>query len=117
MTFDEGLKLASTALGFINFLVTLGLWLYVRSSDRHEKIDQRFAEMEANVDARLDSNGERLARLEERASRAPTHDDLGRIYERMNSIATAQAETKGALENINATMRQLVNRMIEKGMP
>jgi hypothetical protein len=117
MSLDESLKLANLVLGLVNFLIGIGLGVYVRNSNRHEKIDQRFAQLEANVDSRLDSNSDRLARLEERASRAPTHEDLGKIYERINAIAASQAESKGALDSINATMRQLVSRLIEKGIP
>lgn len=116
MTFDESIKLASTVLGFINFVVTVGLWLYVRNSDRHEKIDKRFAEMEANVDERLDKTGERLARLEERVERSPTHDDVGRVYERINALAASLSEIKGAVDSVNGNVRQLMARVIEKGL-
>lgn len=115
--FDQYLKLGSLVLGGVNLLVSTGLWLYMRSSDQHEKIDKRFAEMEENVDKRLDTTSERLTRLEERVQRSPTHADLGRIYERMNALAVGQAETKGAVDNLSAAMRQFMSRIIEKGMP
>jgi hypothetical protein len=114
--FDQYIKLGSVILGGINLLVSVGLWLYVRSSDRHEKIDQRFAAMEANFDERLDTTSERLTRLEERVQRSPTHADLGRIYERMNALAVGQAETKGAVDNLSAAMRQFMSRIIERGL-
>lgn len=117
MEFDQYLKLGSLVLGGVNLLVSTGLWLYMRSSDQHEKIDKRFAEMEENVDKRLDTTSERLTRLEERVQRSPTHADLGRIYERMNALAVGQAETKGAVDNLSAAMRQFMSRIIEKGMP
>ena len=116
MQFDQYLKLGSLVLGGVNLLVSTGLWLYVRSSDRHEKIDQRFTAMEANVDERLDNTSERLTRLEERVQRSPTHEDLGRIYERMNALAVGQAETKGAVDNLSAAMRQFMSRIIERGL-
>ena len=116
MEFDQYLKLGSLVLGGINLLVSTGLWLYVRSSDRHEKIDKRFAEMEENVDQRLDNTGERLTRLEERVQRSPTHEDLGRIYDRMNALAVGQSETKGAVDSLASTMRQFMSRIIERGL-
>lgn len=116
MSLDEILKLASTALGFVNILVTVGLWLYVRNSDRHEKIDERFNDIERNFDTRMDKATERLSALEADARRAPTHEDLARIYERINALASGQAETKGAVDSLAATMRQFMNRVIEKGL-
>lgn len=117
MEFDQYLKLGSLVLGGINLLVSTGLWLFVRNSARHDKIDQRFAEMEANVDERLDDTSERLTRLEERVQLSPTHLDVGRVYDRMNALAVGQSETKGAVDNLSATMRQFMSRIIERGMP
>jgi BMFP domain-containing protein YqiC len=115
VSLDEILKLASTGLGFINFLVTVGLWLYVRSSDRHEKIDARFSELERNVDGRLDGTQQRLAALEAEVKRAPTHDDLSRIYERINQVATSVSEIKGGMDEVKVSFRQLMSNIITKG--
>ena len=115
MSFDEAIKLASTGLGFINFLVTVGLWLYVRSSDRHEKIDARFSDLERNVDGRLDGTQQRLAALEAEVKRAPTHDDLGRIYERINQVGTSLGEIKGGMDEMKSSFRQLMSSIINKG--
>ena len=116
MSLDEILKIAAFALAVVNFLVTTGLWFYVRSSNRHEKIDERFADLERNFDGRIDKAAERLAALEADARRAPTHEDLARIYDRINVLATNQSETKGTLDNMATTMRQLVNELIKQGL-
>lgn len=122
ISMEEIIKLGSLVLGTVNLLVSTGLWLYVRNSDRHDKIDARFSELEANVDARLDGTVERLARLEERVERSPTHDDLGRIYDRINGVVDGVArvdasvgKVDGGLLELTATVRQLMSRIIDKG--
>lgn len=115
MSLDEILKIASTVLGFVNFFVTVGLGLYVRNSDRHTKIDERFSDLERNFDERLDKTVERLSALEADARRAPTHEDLSRIYERINQVATSVSEIKGGMDEVKVSFRQLMSNIITKG--
>jgi outer membrane murein-binding lipoprotein Lpp len=116
MSFDEILKLATLVLGCVNFLVTVGLWLYVRSSDRHEKIDQRFSELAKDLDTRMDKTAERLTALEADARRAPTHADMGRVYERINAVAETLGNLKGAVDQLRISVNQLMSKIVDKGL-
>jgi len=82
-------------LGFqIGQFILMGcLSFYVYMSGKNTVTNDRISKMEDALDSRLDDHATRIARLEERAALAPTHDDLGELHEKTNGIS-------GKLDNV-----------------
>lgn len=101
----EAIKLA-VQIG--QFLLTGGVGIYVYMSNKDKVTNTRITELERatnasiktyeqdsdtriqtleeSIDKRLGDHAVRIARLEERAENAPTHDDLGELHEKINGV-------------------------------
>ena len=67
------------------------------------------------ADAR--EHADRIARLESMAQNAPTHNDLSKVYERLNRVAESVSRIEGTLVSFGDTQRLILNRIAQKGMP
>lgn len=70
------------------------------------------AETEAHrrdVELRLDAHSEQIATLEKGAQDAPTHGDLGKLYDRINRVGEDVSELSGGL----AGVKNLLNTIHE----
>lgn len=116
MSFDE-IKFGILVLGsLINAAANTGLWLYVRYGDRNKEVDRKFAELADDFDKRADEQERRLTRVEGRLDRAPTHDDLGKLYDKINATTQAVSQMAGEMKGMNDTLRLILAQIAEKGM-
>lgn len=102
----------------------LALFIYVRNATRNDKVDERFSIMQAAQKADGEKHsGEiaalsgRLAHLESAVASAPDHDDLGKVYEAINTLAGTVNQLVGENRGQSDTLRLILNRITEKGMP
>lgn len=68
------------------------------------------------IERDLEAHTARIARLDVLAEKAPTHDDLGKLYAKVNATAENVAEIAGEMKGINANLRLILNRIAEKGL-
>ncbi|MFZ2269061.1 MAG: hypothetical protein WAV95_15910 [Azonexus sp.] len=98
------------------------LWAYL--DKRNDKTNQRIAALTAEV-AALDSD---MTALKASAENAPNHGDLGKVYEAIkaqgemtNATISSLAATVNQLVGENRgqtdTLRLILNRITEKGLP
>ena len=123
----------------INMLGTLalGAWLYLEK--RNDKTNQRITDLnETVVQVEKDVSGlkgtcescqvgtltDRIGELEKNVAglqattgRAPDHHDLEKVYEAINELAEKVDTLVGGFDSQSATLRQILNRVIERGMP
>ncbi|SIQ95924.1 Protein of unknown function [Aromatoleum tolulyticum] len=111
-----GLVLLGSLGSIINTVANAGLWLYVRYGDRNKEVDRKFSKLQEDFDDRADEQDKRLARLEGRLDRAPTHDDLGKLYEKINATTQAVSQMAGEMKGMNDTLRLILAQIAEKGM-
>lgn len=116
MTPEELKVYAGILFQVINAVATVGIWLYVRYGDRNKEIDQRFERLATAVDTRLDEQERDIQRLRGLTERAPTHDDLSRLYEKINATAQHVSAMGGKLDAMNDNLRLMLNRIAERGM-
>lgn len=65
-----------------------------------------------------DAHERRLIRLEERAEMMPDHDDLSRLYDRVNTLAQGVDNLKGELRQMNYQLRLINSYLLNtKGKP
>lgn len=82
------------------------IWLYL--DRKNDKTNQRISELETNIDKRLDGFSDRMTRVEVDLSNAPSHNDLGKIYdeirkqsEAMSAISANVAAQASTLKSLN----------------
>ncbi len=63
-----------------------GVWLYLYLLNRNRVTNERIGKMEDSMTSTLGTHSDRISRLEKDVSHSPTHDDLGKLYERMNGL-------------------------------
>lgn len=83
---------------------------------REANIARRLDNLEAEVDARMTDHATRISRLEGVVSKAPTHDDLSKLYEKQNETARTLATLLGEAKGQGDTLRLIFNQIAQKGM-
>lgn len=117
--------------------LALGVWLYLEK--RNDKTNQRVTDLNEIV-TRVDKDvvqlkgsceachvgavTDRVGKLEKDVAglqatteHAPDHHDLEKVYEAINELAGKVDTLVGGFDAQSATLRQILNRVIEKGMP
>jgi len=110
------LKWAALLLALGNTVAQAVLWLYLRYGDRNKEITRKFETIESGVDHRLDEQDKAIAHLSGLIERAPTHNDLSALYEKVNNTAQAVSHMAGELRGINENLRLILSRVAERGM-
>lgn len=93
----EALKLA-VQIG--QFVLTAGVGFYVYMSNKDKVTNERITKLEDDLDARMDNHAQRITAVEEAAKHAPTHEDLGRIYEQITATRGDIARTASAVAGL-----------------
>lgn len=102
------------------FVWNLGVsgWLWLGRS--HKATLKRIDEVEANFGERFSTyeqrclvKHERITRLESQIGEMPSHDDLGRIYDRINAVSGDVREMKGTLEGTAKSVDRLHRYLLE----
>lgn len=116
MSLDEMKFWVMVGFQVLNAVASSGLWLYVRYGDRNQQIDHRFDAVESKFDTRLDEQDRVIARLTGMIERAPTHSDLSKLYDKVNTTAQAVSQMSGEMKGINENLRLILSRIAERGM-
>lgn len=111
------LDLAKFLLQMLEFLVVGACSVYVYIANKNRVTNERITEMETAIEDKIDGHGERIAVLETRAKQVPTHSDMGDIHEKINAVDQKVSAQGGKLDSIDAQLRQLMNRILERGLP
>lgn len=80
---------------------------------RGDKTNERVGQIAEKVDT-LDKD---VASLKAASDKAPSHQDLAKVYEAINELAEKVDKMIGGSESQTMTLRQILNRVIERGMP
>lgn len=104
------------AISAANFMLTWGVALYMYLSNKNKATNTRITELEKDIDKALDSHTDRIAHLEGITQKAPTHEDLGKLYEKQNETARAVSQMAGEMKGMNDTLRLILAQIAQKGM-
>lgn len=96
----------------VNMLGTfaLGAWMYLER--RNDKTNERVAELSQRVE-QIDRD---LSSLQSTAQAAPTHADIARVYDSLNTLAGTVNQLVGENRGQTDTLRLILNRITEKGL-
>lgn len=100
-----------------NFVLTWVIGFYVHLVNKNKVTDDKIAELEAQIANDKRQHAERISRLEVIAEKAPTHADLATVYEKLNRVAESNSRMEGQLDGVADTLRLILNRIAERGMP
>lgn len=97
----------------INMLGTfaIGVWLYLEK--RSDKTNDRVSDLATAVE-KLDKE---VSALQARANDAPNHGDLAKVYKSINDLAATVNQLVGENRGQSDTLRLILKRITEKGMP
>lgn len=104
------------AVSAANFFLNWGIGFYVHLVSKNKVTNDRITKLENDFDTRMDGQGERIARLEEQMRTVPTHDDLSKLYDKVNATANMVSSIAGELKVVNDNLRMILNRVAEKGL-
>lgn len=104
------------AISGANFLLTWGVALYMYLANKNKVTNERITRLEDDFDVKFDAHADRLARLEEATERAPSHEDLGKLHEKVNTVAQTMHQLVGENRVQSDTLRLILNQITQKGM-
>ena len=100
--FPYGMVLIGAAVG-------LAIWVVRTMAERFLKeFDRRLVRLESELEMRMQSSNERVARIEEQLRTAPTHADLALLHEKINSVQNSNSRIEGSLEHVSSNLRLLL---------
>lgn len=96
----------------ISMLGHFSYTLYAYIERRGDKTNERIAALSAKVD-QIDKD---VGALAISAKSAPSHKDLGDVYESINSLAAMVNQLVGENRSQTDTLRLIQNQIMQKGM-
>ncbi len=96
----------------ISMLAHFGQTLYAYIERRGDKTNERIGELAGKVD-QLDKD---VTELKSSARAAPTHSDIGKVYESINGLAETVHQLVGENRGQSDTLRLILNQIAQKGM-
>ena len=94
-------------LDVFQFLFTAGIGLYVWIATQRRVTERDFA-------TRLEKHNTRIATMEERIGHLPSHEDIGKVWEKLDSLhadmAGVQSEMRG-VRDVIAPLAKSVDRI------
>lgn len=104
-------------LSIINICGTITLGFYTRRIDR----DRVKAAQMHLTDRRLTENEkilakqkEKIARIEERLENLPTHENIGKVYERINAVHGAVEKLTGVISGIKSSLEMIHEYLLKE---
>lgn len=85
-------------------LVNLIGWAWMYLTNRNKVTNARIGQLETDIGGKMDAYGNRLTRLEQEVQHSPTHDDLGKLYQRMNGLEQRLGDR---IETVNGSIKRV----------
>lgn len=95
-------------------LLTGAVGFYVYLMKRSQVSADRLTAMERSIGTRLDGHDKRLSKVEAACLYAPTHQDLGKIYERINEVSGQVKKLNGGMEGISASVTLIHEHLLNR---
>lgn len=109
MLIEDTLRIGLQAVNLLG-TAAIGVWMYLER--RNDKTNDRVTELVARVET-IDRD---VAALKQTAQAAPSHADLAKVYDSINTLAGTVNQLVGENRGQTDTLRLILNRITEKGM-
>lgn len=107
--------LLNLAFQILHVLATAAVGFYVYLTNKDKVTNDRITKLENDVDMRLNSHSDRLARIEEAVQHAPTHEHLGELHTRINDVATGLSTLTGEVKGMHHTLNLIQQYLLNGG--
>jgi len=107
----EALKLGFQVL---QFLITGGIGFYVYMTNKNKVTNDRIGQLESEIDKKIDSHSERLARVEALTEKAPTHEDLAKVYDKVNQVSACVNRLEGEFAGVSRVVNLIHETLMEE---
>lgn len=98
----------------LQFLLWAGTSFYVYISNKDKVTNERIGRLETDIDAKIDGHTERIAKIEARSEKAPTHDDLAKLYDKLNKQSECLHRLEGEFEGVKRTLQLIHETLMER---
>lgn len=98
----------------LQFLLTGGIGIYVYLTNKNKVTNDRISKLEGDIDEKLDSHVERIAKIEARAEKAPTHKDMAEIHEKINQVSACVNRLEGEFSGATRTLQLIHETLMEQ---
>jgi hypothetical protein len=102
------------AFQVLQFLLTGSIGVYVYMSNKDKVTNDRISKLEDDIDAKFDGHVERIAKLEARAEKAPTHKDMAELHEKVNQVSACVNRLEGEFTGANRTLQLIHETLMER---
>lgn len=100
----------------LQFITTGGIGVYVYLSNKDKVTNDRIGKLEDELDDKFNGQGERIAKLEAVSMAAPSHNDIAKVYESLNTLAATVNQLVGENRGQSDTLKLILNQITTKGM-
>ncbi|MDO8933543.1 MAG: hypothetical protein Q7U97_14210 [Rhodocyclaceae bacterium] len=107
---DEG-RIVELEMSVGKKITTLGETIGKNIADFREEVEGHRTEFEG----RLDGHVEQIAKLEKGAGDAPTHDDLGRLHEKINDVGKGVSHLAGEMTGVKNLLNTINEHLLRGG--
>jgi hypothetical protein len=83
---------------------------------RELAMDERFRRMEEDLEGKAPHYNERISYLEANAKKSPTHGDIAKVYESLNTLSATVNQLVGENRGQSDTLKLILNQIAAKGM-
>lgn len=99
-------------LGMFFYMIagSIAGWVIVKQRATQDDLD----ELRKEGNAQLSGYGARLTRLEEEVRHAPTHTDLGAVYEKLNEMNGELQKASGSMEGMRQQLSMINQHLMDK---
>ena len=102
------------ALKVLQVLLWCGTSFYVYMSNKDKVTNDRITKLESDIDDKSDDHSERIAKLEARIEKSPTHDDLFRFQEKINEVSKCVNRLEGEFIGASKTLQLIHETLMER---
>lgn len=99
------------------FVLTGALGIYLWLVNRTRVNAERIRQLEDDIDNRVDAIDQRVTRLEATGEHAPTHDDLGKIHNRIDECTKGVSSLEGKFQKANETLNTIHEFLLNRRQP
>lgn len=110
------MEIETLKLGFqvLQFLLTGAIGVYVYLTTKDQVTNDRISKLEDDIDGRLDSHLERIAKVEAKTDKALTHADLEDLYTKINKVDACVNRLEGEFVGATRTLNLIHETLMEE---
>ena len=111
---DIDYKALSFYLQLANSLGVVLVAIYAWISNRHKANASAIKEVSDSILEDMSVIEARFARIESEIKHLPTHNDMGAVYERINTVAETLSALSGEIRQMNAGLKLIHTHLLSK---